>query len=95
MNYVVTIKTLSNGSIENTITKYDNKDTAIRKFHEAFNTIGGGPKRITAMLLEDVETQTLKGINYEPDTSNILTTYSTDVIMNETWTATPEETTES
>lgn len=34
------------------MTPYDNIDTALRKFHEAFNGIGGGPKKIVATLLD-------------------------------------------
>ena len=54
MYYVIVIKNLSNGSQERTLNAYENKDTAIRKYHEAFNTVGGGPKRISSMLLRDV-----------------------------------------
>lgn len=48
--YVETLKVLSSGAEERSLTPYDNKDTAIRKFHEAFNTIGGGPKLISAQV---------------------------------------------
>jgi len=46
--YVEVIKITSSGAEERNLTPYDNKDTAIRKFHEAFNVIGGGPKFISA-----------------------------------------------
>lgn len=52
--YLVTVKTLSNGtSEERAITPYTDIDAAQRKFHEAFNTIGGGPRKICAMLLDE------------------------------------------
>lgn len=54
MYYVLVIRTLSSGSLDKSLTSYDNKDTALRKYHEAFNVIGGGPKRISSMLLRDV-----------------------------------------
>lgn len=51
--YLVSVKTLSNGtSEERAITPYDDMDVALRKFHEAFNTIGGGPRKICVMLLD-------------------------------------------
>ena len=46
--YVTVIKITSQGTEERSFTPYDDKDTAIRKFHEAFNVIGGGPKYIAA-----------------------------------------------
>lgn len=50
--YVLSIKITSNGSEERNLTPYDNLDTAKRKYHEAFNTIGGGPKYIAAEVLD-------------------------------------------
>lgn len=83
MNYVVVIKELSSGSIEKNITNYDDHNTALRKFHEAFNVIGGGPKRITSMLMVDME-------------DSLNNTMACIVEKNETWTLqeepTPEET---
>jgi len=92
MNYVIIIKELSSGSIEKSITSYDNKDTALRKFHEAFNVIGGGPKRITSILMEDVITQRYDTLtpNVESIEENLITTYSTEILKNETWVYTPE-----
>ena len=50
--YVFTIKITSNGSEERELQHYDDHDTAIRKFHEAFNVIGGGPRYIAATVLD-------------------------------------------
>lgn len=50
--YLVTIKVTSQGTEERALTPYDNYDTALRKFHEAFNVIGGGPKYIGAVILD-------------------------------------------
>lgn len=50
--YVLTIKVLSNGNEERTLTPYDDVDTAERKWHEAFNTIGGGPKFIGCEVID-------------------------------------------
>ncbi len=53
MKYLVVVKTLSGGTDEKTITSYENDETLLRKFHEAFNVIGGGPTKIRAMILSD------------------------------------------
>ena len=45
--YVIKILVTSSGTEERNITPYDDLDTAKRKYHEAFNTIGGGPKLIS------------------------------------------------
>lgn len=50
--YLLVIKILSNGNEERTMTPYDDPDTAERKWHEAFNTIGGGPKYIAAEVVD-------------------------------------------
>ena len=50
--YVLKILVTSSGGEERTITPYDDLDTAKRKYHEAFNTIGGGPKLISAEVLD-------------------------------------------
>ena len=50
--YLVVVKVTSQGAEERTLTPYDNKDTALRKFHEAFEVIGGGPKYIAATIIE-------------------------------------------
>lgn len=50
--YLVVIKVTSQGAEERNLTPYDDYDTAVRKFHEAFNVIGGGPKYIGATILD-------------------------------------------
>ena len=50
--YLVVVKVTSNGSEERNLTPYDDYNTALRKFHEAFNVIGGGPKYIAVTILE-------------------------------------------
>lgn len=50
--YLITIKVLSNGNEERAMTPYDDPDTAERKWHEAFNVIGGGPKFISAEVVD-------------------------------------------
>ena len=50
--YLITVKITSQDTEERNLTPYDSKETALRKFHEAFNTIGGGSKKISVMLLD-------------------------------------------
>ena len=50
--YLITIITNSQETETRNLTPYDNKETALRKFHEAFNTIGAGSKEIYAELIE-------------------------------------------
>ena len=50
--YLVVVKITSNGSEDRSFTPYDDPDVALRKFHDAFNVIGGGPKQIGAALLD-------------------------------------------
>lgn len=50
--YLVTIKVTSQGTEERNLTPYDDYNTALRKFHEAFNVIGGGPTYISALILD-------------------------------------------
>lgn len=50
--YLLTITITSVGTESRNLTPYDNIDTALRKFHEAFNGIGGGPKKIVSALLD-------------------------------------------
>lgn len=50
--YLISIITNSTGTETRNLTPYDNKETALRKFHEAFNTIGAGSKEIYAELIE-------------------------------------------
>jgi len=53
--YLISIITNSQGTETRNLTPYDNKETALRKFHEAFNSIGGGSKEIYAELIEKNE----------------------------------------
>ena len=57
--YLVKVLITSSGAENRELTAYDDIDTATRKFHEGFNTIGGGPKQI-AMLLLDAYLNTIK-----------------------------------
>lgn len=50
--YVIKIVVTSSGGEERSITPYDDLDTAKRKYHEAFNTIGGGPKLISCEVID-------------------------------------------
>ena len=50
--YLIVVKITSQDTEERNLTPYDVKETALRKFHEAFNTIGGGSKKISVMLLD-------------------------------------------
>jgi len=50
--YLISIITNSQGTETRNLTPYDNKETALRKFHEAFGSIGGGSKEIYAELIE-------------------------------------------
>ena len=50
--YVLSIIVTSSGQEQRNLTPYDNLDTAKRKYHEAFNTIGGGPQLISAEVLD-------------------------------------------
>lgn len=65
--YLLTIKTLSSGNEERNLTPYDDPDVALRKFHEAFNVIGGGPTYISAAIL-DRNLNTLKGEVWKEET---------------------------
>lgn len=70
--YLIVIKILSSGTEERTMTPYDNMDTAERKWHEAFNVIGGGPKYIAAEVV-DKYFNVVNGLNrvwIEKETSN-------------------------
>ena len=50
--YVVKVVINSNGTETRDFQPYDDNDVAIRKWHECFNTIGGGPKLISATILD-------------------------------------------
>lgn len=58
--YLVVVKVLSSGTEERTLTPYDDENVALRKFHEAFNTIGGGPTYIAATILDKVAFSEIK-----------------------------------
>ena len=89
MFYLVTLTTGSSGTMNRVLTPYNDKNTALRKFHEAFAGIGGGPKRITAILLEDIETKRIDTLTPlaegEDDSARTTTSYDTVVVRNETW----------
>lgn len=57
--YLISIITNSQGTETRNLTPYDNKETALRKFHEAFNTIGAGSKEIYAEIIEK------NGVSYD------------------------------
>lgn len=50
--YLVVVKVLSTDTEDRQLTPYDDYNVALRKFHEAFNSIGGGPKYIAATILD-------------------------------------------
>lgn len=49
--YLITVTVASGGTENRVMTPYDDKNTALRKFHEAFNSIGAGPQYIAATIL--------------------------------------------
>lgn len=51
--YLIVVKITSQDTEDRSLTPYDDINTATRKFHEAFNSIGGGSKKISAMLLNE------------------------------------------
>lgn len=52
-NYQLLVVTISSKDTETRdITPYDDLDTATRKFHDAFKTIGAGPKKISVVLMD-------------------------------------------
>jgi len=51
--YVTSIITNSQGTDTRNFNVYENYETALRKFYEAFNTIGAGSKRIVATLSDE------------------------------------------
>lgn len=51
--YVLSVTITSSGAEDRKFTSYDDGDTALRKFYEAFNTIGAGPKKIMAILFDE------------------------------------------
>ncbi len=50
--YLITVKITSQDTEDRQLTPYDDLTTATRKFHEAFNSIGGGSKKISVMILD-------------------------------------------
>lgn len=50
--YLISIITNSQGTETRNLTPYSDKETALRKFHEAFNSIGAGSKEICAILID-------------------------------------------
>lgn len=62
--YLVTVTISSSDSEVRNLTPYDNQDTAIRKFHEIFNTVGAGSKKVSAVLL-DSNLYPIKSDNWE------------------------------
>lgn len=50
--YVFSITITSSGAEDRKLTPYDNKDTAIRKYHEAFNAVGAGPSFVSCSILD-------------------------------------------
>ena len=50
--YVFSITLTSSGAEDRKLTPYDDLDTAQRKYHEAFNGIGGGPQFISCAILD-------------------------------------------
>jgi hypothetical protein len=51
--YLIVVKITSQDTEDRQLTPYDDINIATRKFHEAFNSIGGGSKKISAMILDD------------------------------------------
>lgn len=71
--YLITVTVASGGGENRVMTPYDDKDTALRKFHEAFNSIGAGPQYIAATILEKsqfapIKTEVWK-LELEPETN--------------------------
>lgn len=77
--YLITVIVNSKDTEARNLTPYNDYDTAIRKFHEAFETVGAGSKKISAVLLDN---------NLNPIKHEVWT-------LTETPTETPAETTES
>lgn len=68
--YVLSVTITSKDEEQRKLTPYDSYDTALRKFFECFNTIGGGPKKITALLL-DADLYVLKSERWELEESEV------------------------
>lgn len=64
--YVLSVTISSGGSENRALTPYENEDTALRKFFEVFQGIGGGPKKIQALLLDE-NLYTIKAERWEKE----------------------------
>ena len=64
--YVVKIIITSSGAENRDLSAYDDIDVATRKYHEGFNTIGGGPKKIGMTLLDENLNAIKKEVWLEP-----------------------------
>ena len=64
--YLVKVLVTSTGAENRDLSAYDDLATATRKFHEGFNTIGGGPKKIAMLLLDSNLNEIKKEVWVEP-----------------------------
>ena len=51
--YVLSVTVTSKDTEDRKFTPYGDYDTALRKFYEAFSSIGGGSKKISAILFDE------------------------------------------
>lgn len=51
--YLVDVTITSSGAEQRNLTPYDSLETALRKFHQVFGSIGAGPLKISANLLDN------------------------------------------
>jgi hypothetical protein len=51
--YLVDVTITSSGAEQRNLTPYDSLETALRKFHQVFGSIGAGPLKISATLLDN------------------------------------------
>ena len=64
--YLVSIVISSKDTEVRNLTPYDDIDTATRKFHESFGSIGGGSKKIATILLDEYMNVIKKEVWLEP-----------------------------
>lgn len=64
--YLVSIVISSKDTEVRNLTPYDDIDTATRKFHESFGSIGGGSKKIATVLLDEYMNEIKKEVWLEP-----------------------------
>jgi hypothetical protein len=64
--YLVNVVISSKDTEVRTLTPYDDIDTATRKFHESFGSIGGGSKKIATILLDEFMNEIKKEVWLEP-----------------------------